>query len=209
MARERCWIEWLEEIDGSDVWVAGKMMKAAASDGGKTRVPVLKRKTAAGVEELAESNEEKSKWMVEEFYPARGAGAVDTPEDAEYREPKWNYHPISERQLQQVIDKTKPYKGTRSGTFPNCVYKNCAKILVPRLCKIYRALDIYKHEPADWKRTETIVARKPGKPDYTAVGAHRPLILSHGHARMRNAAKNLQLTTNAERYGMFPKNQYG
>ncbi|KAJ7768443.1 hypothetical protein B0H16DRAFT_1218508, partial [Mycena metata] len=32
MARDRCWLEWLEEIDGSDVWVAGKMMKGAPTD---------------------------------------------------------------------------------------------------------------------------------------------------------------------------------
>ncbi|KAJ7187282.1 hypothetical protein C8R46DRAFT_819336, partial [Mycena filopes] len=191
------------------VWIAGKMMKSGPSDGGKTRVPTLKRKSAAGREEVAETTEKKSVWMVEEFYPPRGPGATDPDDDTQYPNPLWKYRPITERQLQQVIDKMKPWKATRSGTFPNCVYKLCATLLVPRLCRIYRALDVYKHEPADWKRTETIIARKPGKPDYTLVGAHRPLILSHGHARVRNAAKNFQLSVNAEKYKIFPPNQYG
>ncbi|KAJ6568586.1 hypothetical protein B0H19DRAFT_875008, partial [Mycena capillaripes] len=103
--------------------------------------------------------------------------------------------------LRQVIQTMKPWKATRSGTFPNCVYKFCAALLVPHLGKIYH---VYQHEPEDWKCTETIVARKPGKPDYSAVGAHRPLILSHGHARVRNAAKTLQVAVNAERYNMLP-----
>ncbi|KAJ7082810.1 hypothetical protein C8R43DRAFT_909580, partial [Mycena crocata] len=115
--------------------------------------------------------------MVGEFYPERGAGAEDPPADAEYPEPKWKYEPLSEAQLHQAIAKMKPWKATRSGSFPNSVYKNCAGLLVPRLQKIYRALDVYEHEPADWLRTETFVGRKPGKPDYTAVGAHHPLIL--------------------------------
>ncbi|KAJ7906913.1 hypothetical protein B0H13DRAFT_1553169, partial [Mycena leptocephala] len=154
-------------------------------------------------------NGQKSKWMVEEFYPRRGVGATDPPADIVYPEPMWRYTPITEGILHQVIAKMKPWKATRSRTFPNSVYKFTAALLVPRLCKIYRALDVYQHEPEDWKRTETIVGRKPGKPDYSAVGAHRPLILSHGHARVRNAAKTFQVATNAERYNMLPDNHYG
>ncbi|KAJ7717425.1 hypothetical protein DFH07DRAFT_785172 [Mycena maculata] len=83
--------------------------------------------------------------------------------DAEYPEL------LSEAMLQQVI-KSKPWKATRSGSYPNSVYKFCAD-LVPRLCQIFRALDIYRYEPPDWKVTETIVGRKPGKPDYPTLDA--------------------------------------
>ncbi|KAJ6492787.1 hypothetical protein C8R47DRAFT_975510, partial [Mycena vitilis] len=209
VARERCWVEWLEQIDGSDVWTAGQMMKSAATDGGRARVPDLRRKMANGREEVATTNREKTAWMVQEFYPVRSAGATDPPDDVQYPEPKWKFEPITELQLHRVIAKMKPWKATRSGTFPNSVYKFCAALLVPRLCAIYRALEVYKHEPADWNRTETIVGRKPGKPDYTVVGAYRPLILSHGHARLRNAAINYQLATNAEHYNMLPTDHWG
>ncbi|KAJ7470790.1 hypothetical protein FB451DRAFT_1037289, partial [Mycena latifolia] len=184
-------------------------MKGSSSDGGRTRVPDLRKKGVNGVEEVAVTNERKSEWMVQEFYPGRGEGATDPPADTVYPEPLWAYAPLTEKQLHQVIAKMKPWKATRSGTFPNSVYKFCAAQLVPRLQKIYRALDVYAHEPADWQRTETIVGRKPGKADYSLVNAHRPLILSHGHARVRNAAKNLVATINAEKYGMLPGNHYG
>ncbi|KAF7346431.1 RNA-directed DNA polymerase from transposon X-element [Mycena sanguinolenta] len=208
-ARRKHWAEWLSQIDGSDIWTAGQLMKSAGSDGGRTRVPDLKRRGRDGAIEVAATNSRKSEWMVEEFYPRRGEGATDPPVDAEYPDPMWAYEPISEALLHQAIAKMKPWKATRSGTLPNSVYKFCADLLVPRLSKIYRALDIYQHEPEDWKRTETIVARKPGKPDYSAVGAHRPLILSHGHARIRNAAKTIQVATHAELYCMLPANHYG
>ncbi|KAJ7635829.1 hypothetical protein DFH06DRAFT_932766, partial [Mycena polygramma] len=149
------------------VWTAGQMMKGASTDGGRTRIPDLRRKGDIRGEEVATTNERKSKWLMEEFYPKRGAGATDPDPDTAYPEPLWKFESISETQLYQVIAKMKPWKATRSGTFPNSIYKNCAALLVPRLCKIYRALDVYKHEPEDWKRSETIVGRKPGKPDYS------------------------------------------
>lgn len=79
---------------------------------------------------------------------------------------------MSEEDLHHCIWKMKPWKATRSGSFPNSVYKFNADVLVPRLRNIYQALDIYRHEPADWKVTETIVGRKPGKPDYSSPNAH-------------------------------------
>ncbi|KAF8148145.1 hypothetical protein K438DRAFT_1443910, partial [Mycena galopus ATCC 62051] len=135
------------------------------------------------------------------------------PADTIYPDPLWRYAPISERLLLEVIAKMKPWKATRSHTFPNCVYKFGAKLLAPRLARIYRALDTHAHEPEDWKQTETIVARKPGKPhwkpDYSQLGAHRPLILSHGHMRIRNTAKNAQVAANTEKYNMLPANHWG
>ncbi|KAJ7213552.1 hypothetical protein GGX14DRAFT_300692, partial [Mycena pura] len=159
------------------VWTAGQLMKGVPTDGGRARIPDLRRKGAGGREEAAVTNEEKSAWLVEEFYPKRGTGATDPDPDTVYPEPLWKDEPLSEDILHQVIRKMKPWKATRSGSFPNSVYKNCADLLVPRLQRIYHALDVYQCEPSDWKITETIVGRKPGKPDYSNPGAHRLLIL--------------------------------
>ncbi|KAJ6561097.1 hypothetical protein DFH09DRAFT_832503, partial [Mycena vulgaris] len=154
-------------------------------------------------------NAEKSEWLVKEFYPARSAGATDPDPDTVYPDQLWVDRPLTEDILHRVIAKMKLWKATRSGSFPNSVYKYCAKLLVPRLQWIYRALDIYRCKPTDWKVTETFVARKPGKPDYSKPGAHRPLILSHGHARLRNGGKCMVLTNYAERLGMLPENHFG
>ncbi|KAJ6568288.1 hypothetical protein DFH09DRAFT_810697, partial [Mycena vulgaris] len=131
------------------------------------------------------------------------------PLDAVYPEPLWKFQPLTDAILYQVIAKMKPWKATRSGSFPNSVYKFCARLLVPRLHRIYHALDTYQHEPGDWKNSETIVGRKPGKPDYSSPGAHRPLILSHGHAQVRNVGRAMQIAVNAERMGVLPANHYG
>ncbi|KAJ7302838.1 hypothetical protein DFH08DRAFT_620649, partial [Mycena albidolilacea] len=126
---------------------------------------------------VATTNGQKSEGLVEEFYPKRKASATDPAADTVYPEPMWKYRPLTEDILHEVAARMKPWKATRSRTFPNCLYKFCAGIFVPRLCKIYRALEVHRYEPPDWNRTETFVARKPGKPDYSQAGAHRPLIL--------------------------------
>ncbi|KAJ7092000.1 hypothetical protein B0H15DRAFT_777925, partial [Mycena belliarum] len=184
-------------------------MKRAPTDGGRARIPDLKRKSNGGREEVAVTNDEKSAWLVKEFYPVRSAGATDPDPDTVYPEPMWQDQPLTEEVLHRVIAKMKPWKATRTGSFPNSVYKFCARLLVPRLQRIYRALNVYRHEPTDWKVTETFVGRKPGKPDYSKTGAHRPLILSHGHARLRNGGKCLVLTYYAEHFGMLPPNHFG
>lgn len=84
IARTTHWMEWLKGLDSSSVWTAGQTMKGTGSDGGRTRVPDLRRIGADGVVEVAVTNERKSKILVEEFYPGRGEGATDVPEDTEY-----------------------------------------------------------------------------------------------------------------------------
>jgi hypothetical protein len=53
-------ISMYSHIDGEDVWTAGQLMKTAPTDGGRVRIPDLKRKGANGVEEIAVTNKEKS-----------------------------------------------------------------------------------------------------------------------------------------------------
>jgi hypothetical protein len=43
IAREQHWREWLEQIDGEDGWTAGQLMKSVSTDGGRTRIPDLRR----------------------------------------------------------------------------------------------------------------------------------------------------------------------
>ncbi|KAF8192790.1 hypothetical protein K438DRAFT_1969915 [Mycena galopus ATCC 62051] len=107
-------------------------------------------------------------------------GATDPPDDVKYPTLLWDYSPISRSQLHQVIDKI--YKIRE---FPQLHLQVlcCVCRVVPRLYVISRALDSHRYEPDDWKRTETIVERRPGKPNYSALSAQRPLIVSHGHAR--------------------------
>ena len=156
----------------------------------------------------AATNDVKSSWFFQEFFPKKPEIST-VPQDFDYPEPAWRYQEITEEALHRVIRKMQPYKATKSGTPPNCVYKYNSDLLVPCLAVIYRAADLLGHYPQSWKTTETVVLRKPGKPDYTDLSAHRPIVLTEGHARLYNGVKTEQIVIMSEKLGLIPPNHYG
>ncbi|KAJ6570943.1 hypothetical protein DFH09DRAFT_916720, partial [Mycena vulgaris] len=203
------WVEWLESLDTTDVWAAGRLASGPPSDGGRARVPTLRTvdPVTRGVVE-ATTNEEKSTLFYKEFFPAKMA-VSSVPPDAVYPEPAYQWRPITNVMLHRVIAKMKPYKATRAGSFPNCVYVYNAHLLVPYLGPIYRSLDALKYYPRGWNFVDSLVLRKPGKPNYTDPSAFRPIVLSEGDARVYNSVKTAQLTSEAELAGILPTNHYG
>jgi ribonuclease HI len=209
-AKAEHWADWLEGLDGTNVWAASQLATGPATDGGQCKIPTLQLKhdrTGAILCE-ATANAEKSEWLFKEFFPKK-PDVSTVPLDFAYPEPAWEYQPITEAVLHRVIKKMKPYKATRSSTTLNCVYKYNSDLLVPRLVVIFRALDNLRYYPPDWQITETIVLRKPGKTDYSDVNAHRPVVLLAGHARLCNGAKTEQIVIMSEMLGLLSKNHYG
>lgn len=63
--------------------------------------------------------------------------------------------------------------------------------------------------PDDWALIDTLILRKPGRPDYRIPSAHHPIVLSHGHARALNACIADEITRQAELLGLIPSQQFG
>ncbi|KAE9391271.1 hypothetical protein BT96DRAFT_768596, partial [Gymnopus androsaceus JB14] len=131
------------------------------------------------------------------------------PINTVYPAPAWSFAPPTNRQIYNVFRKMKSGKATRPGTFPNDLYKANNTILTPHLAPIYRVTFTQTIYPDDWATNETIIARKPGKSDYRIPGSHRPLVLSHGHARGLNGYVADEVTRNAEILGLIPARQFG
>ncbi|KAF8600950.1 hypothetical protein BDV93DRAFT_418426, partial [Ceratobasidium sp. AG-I] len=71
----------------------------------------------------------------------------------------------------------KPNKAPGPDGLPACVYIQGIDIIPDHLLPIFRAslrLGVY---PSEWKHSKTAVLRKPGKPDYSAAKAYRPIAL--------------------------------
>ncbi|KAJ6464213.1 hypothetical protein DFH09DRAFT_841100, partial [Mycena vulgaris] len=191
------------------VWAAARLAMGAPSDGGRSRVPTLRevdpitRKTTEVV-----TNEDKSAAFFREFFPPKML-TPSVPQDAQYPELAYKWEPISDVLLHRVIKKMKPYKATQQGSFANCVYIENAHLLVPYYGPIYRALDTLEYYPKGWNVVDSIVLRKPGKANYTDPAAFRPVCLTEGDARLYHSAKTVQVTVEAERAGILPRNHYG
>ncbi|KIK79092.1 hypothetical protein PAXRUDRAFT_162220, partial [Paxillus rubicundulus Ve08.2h10] len=40
--KKKHWLDWLEAIEGNELWIANKYISAAGGDGGPSKIPTLK-----------------------------------------------------------------------------------------------------------------------------------------------------------------------
>ncbi|KAF8873835.1 hypothetical protein BD779DRAFT_1451406, partial [Infundibulicybe gibba] len=192
------------------IWTASRLVTGPSSDGGKARVPDLciKDPRTKKVTATAKDNKDKSDMFFKAFFPAKPTEQEPIDED-QYPPPRWDFQPVTDEQIHRIIKKFKPYKASRPGTIPNSVFKECKDFMVPFMGPLYRATDSLKYYPDRWKITETPILRKPGKPDYSAPSAWRPIVLSDGMARILNAIKTEDIVNQVERLRLIPKNHFG
>ena len=62
------WEDWLENVDGKTIWDAHKFTSGAETDGGRVRIPALKKTVLqGGGETIVQENEGKS-WLLHEAF---------------------------------------------------------------------------------------------------------------------------------------------
>ena len=122
---------------------------------------------------------------------------------------KWEYVPTTDKQIHCVIKRMKLWKATRTGTVPNVVFVRAQDLLVPHLGPIFQVTDTLKLYPDDWKLTETLVLKKPGKLDYMVAAAWRPIVLTNGVARLLDGCKTEDPILMCEKTGILPPNCFG
>jgi hypothetical protein len=185
--KEEHWETWLEEMDEENLWKAHKLVVKPSSDGGRARIPVLREEGREGVQEMR-NNEEKSQAFHEIFFPPprRENRSYD---DMHYPEPVCAFRNITDKQIARAIDKLWPYKGVMGDDIANVVLKQTKGIITPYLGAIYRATYNLKIYPKHWKIYDTCITRKPGKTDYMALKAYRPMCL------LRTIVKPLSMAT--------------
>jgi hypothetical protein len=84
-----------------------------------------------------------------------------------------------------------------------------APLLVPFLGPIFRATFTLKIYPEQWKKSSTIVLRKPGRPDYSLPKAYRPITLLDTMAKLLSSCVANDLTYIAEQHQLLPPTHFG
>lgn len=179
------------------------MATGPASDGGRARVPSLK----VDGKEIT-TNAGKSAALFDAFFP-KPPLQTSVPQGYSYPRAKWTFSPVTDQQVDQSIGKMMPHKATRPGTPPNSVLIYNRAALVPHLAPLFRATHALNHYPSNWSNTLTVVLRKPGKPDYGMINAWRPIVLSHGFARLLNSCLTEDMTTACEHLNILPAHHFG
>jgi len=103
----------------------------------------------------------------------------------------------------------KPYKASKKDMVPNSVFIHAREDLVPHLGPLFRATNTLEYYPQEWASTETLIMKKPRKPDYTVPSAWCPIVLSDGMAHLLNSCQMEEIVTMCETHNILPANHFG
>ena len=210
-AKTEHWVEWLEGIDQTSIWQASRLATSPSTDASKARIPTLqvRNPNTNQVTREAISNAEKGDLLHETFFPQPNPNTPPVPQNYRYPPPLWTFTNITNNHILGAIDKLKPYKATKSNSVPNSIFTHAREALTPHLGPLFRATHSLNYYPQAWATTETLVLKKPGKPDYTIPSAWRPIVLSDGMARLLNTCQTLTVVTMCETLNVLPADHYG
>ena len=206
-AKESHWKEWLEDMAGNDIWIASKYLTNPGSDGGKSHIPTLKTKDAHGHTILATSNEEKSKALASSLFPPPPP-ASSVPPSFSYPAPAEEWTEITHNQISQAINNLSPYKAPGPDGIANMVFQRCRQLTDYLLPLFNAAIKLQTHyEP--WKESFTVILCKPGKPDYSAPKAYRPIALLNTTAKLLSAIVADRTAYILETHNLLPATHFG
>ena len=92
------WEQWLVNTTGQSIWIKQRIVTAEPTDGGRTRMPALKKKLPMTETTLLQTNEEKSTMLFEAFFPTQDAN-VSAQDNYKYPEERFRMKPIRNEQI--------------------------------------------------------------------------------------------------------------
>ena len=206
-AKEQHWKIFLEEITGTELWMAHQYMTIPIGDGGKARIPTLWVVEQDGTVSSITSNEEKGAALCRLFFPAKPAQSLILP-GSEYPDHiTYDFRP-SLAQLKHCVARLSPHKATGDDGILNIVLKESLELIVEYLLHMFRATFTLNTYSACWRTWDTIILWKPGKPRYDLPKAYRPIALMNTIGKLLSAMVAEDLSYMCEQYTLLPDSHF-
>jgi len=125
-----------------------------------------------------------------------------------YPLPHWKFENITDKQIHRAIKKMKLHKASKKDTVPNTVLIHAKDDLVPHLGPLFRAMNMLEYYSQEWANMETLVLKRPRKPDYTAPSTWCPIVLLDGLARLLNSCQMEDIITMCKQHDILPANHF-
>ncbi|QRV81841.1 RNA-directed DNA polymerase from mobile element jockey [Ceratobasidium sp. AG-Ba] len=206
-AQRSCWNNFIDTATDNKLWGAHNYLTGTKGDGGATRIPTLIVDEPNGEKRKCETNGEKKGAFFGKFFPS--PAECEVPDNGDYVDDVEQFRRVTGAQLRRIIAKLEPYKAPGPDGIPNCVFINCADVLVPLLIPLYQATFTLKYYPQAWRESITVVLRKPGKPDYSKPNAYRPIALLNVISKLLSACVAEELNRIAEKWNLLPEHHFG
>jgi len=167
-AKTKKWKEFVDKADRKSIWQVKKYIDNTPTS---TFIPTINGN--------ATTHEQKATAFQKAFFPKPPcADLTDIPPAIHLQEVPFETQ-ITTRQIHEAVNKLAPDKAPGPDEIANKVLKNTLPIIECHLQVLMQASINLGHFPKCFKNTDTIVLRKPGKPDYTQAKAYWPSALEN------------------------------
>ena len=198
--KKRHWNDFLS--DPNNVWKANQYTKLGNSH---SVIPIL---TKGEVE--AKTDDDKSKMLMDTFFPVPPMPVNPNREKHSFNKGSDGIgHPITVQEIETAIRSSNPKKAAGIDELKFEVWRNILPSTINWIAWLYHCSLTTGYVPKKWKTAKIIPLRKPGKPDYTAPKAYRPisLLLTLSKGLEKLVANRLSFW--AESRNLLPTNHFG
>ena len=153
---------------------------------------------------VAEDLQSKCKMLQGVHFPKPPEADLTELDGYVYPRPKGDWVPVTEWEVSEAIRNSPPDKAPGDDQLPNRVLKAAATIITPSLTHLFNASLQLQHVPEHFKKSISVILRKPGKSDYSGPKAYRPIALMNTMGKILDSVLAKRISYLAEKYSMLP-----
>ncbi len=207
-AKRRCFEEAIEKAckeGGKSIWRLAKWAKS------KSFLPpaLPSMPTLTTPQGPATTPEAKCEALKARFFPPIPAADLSDIPDFQYPAEKFLSTTISIEEIASALCKARPHKAPGPDDIPIFFLKLLGRPLLEYLQPLFQACLHLSYHPIHFKQSSTAVLRKPGKGDYSAPAAWRPIALLNTLGKVLEAVVASRITALSEEHGLLPPQQMG
>lgn len=150
----------------------------------------------------------KAELFRDTFFPPSTPAELGDTVDARHTD-RVDFPRITEKEVEETIQATHALKAPGPDGIPNKVLQIIVDPLAPHLTAIFNQSIHLGHCPTHFRASNTIVLRKPGKDDYTAPKAYRPIALLNNMGKIMDAVLARRLSYLVEKHHVLPHMHMG
>nr|OQO21204.1 hypothetical protein B0A51_14689 [Rachicladosporium sp. CCFEE 5018] len=194
---------WHELLDNdANIWQAAKYLDTVHGSG-SSQIPSLHRQDGSTTQDKAEQSTE----LLATFFPPLPPAMED-----EGIRPQREPVDMPQRTMEEVercVFTAKPWKAAGDDGLPAMVWKQIWPVVRKRVLYLFQTSIETGQLPEQWRTAKIIPLKKPGKADYTAAKAWRPISLLCTLGKILEATIAERLSYAAETYWLLPTNHFG
>jgi ribonuclease HI len=152
--------------------------------------------------------EDKADLFRDTFFPTPPEADLRDIQDTQYNG-QIALPPVTEKEVREAIRTASPLKAPGPDGIINKALQAGAELIVVHLTRIFNQSLHLGHCPAHFRKSTTVVLRKPGKDNYTVPKAYRPIALLNTIGKIMDAVIARRLSYLAETRHVLPAAHLG